>query len=305
MEGRMIMENLVVAKRTVKDSVFTDLFAEPKYLLQLYKSIHPEDTEAMEEDLETITLENIFTDDIYNDLGFIKGNKLMVLVEAQSTWTSNIIIRGLEYLVNSYRRYFINNNIDLYKSKKVKLPKPELYVIYTGNRKKKPEEITLTDEFFGGEKSAVEVTVKVIYDGEKGDIINQYVTFTKIIDEQVKIHGRTKQAVLEAIRICKNESVLKEYLENRESEVVDIMMQLYDKQEIMRVHDIGIAIRTSAEVYQEIGCSFKEVVEKIATKYSMSKEIVEDEIKEYWKEWQNAINLGYNESSERGKNLFC
>ena len=284
MEGRMIMENLVVAKRTVKDSVFTDLFAEPKYLLQLYKSIHPEDTEAMEEDLETITLENIFTDDIYNDLGFIKGNKLMVLVEAQSTWTSNIIIRGLEYLVNSYRRYFINNNIDLYKSKKVKLPKPELYVIYTGNRKKKPEEITLTDEFFGGEKSAVEVTVKVIYDGEKGDIINQYVTFTKIIDEQVKIHGRTKQAVLEAIRICKNESVLKEYLENRESEVVDIMMQLYDKQEIMRVHDIGIAIRTSAEVYQEIGCSFKEVVEKIATKYSMSKEIVEDEIKEYWKE---------------------
>ena len=102
MEGKMIMENTIAAKRTVKDSVFTDLFAEPKYLLQLYKSIHPEDTEVTEEDLETITLENIFTDDIYNDLGFIKGDKLMVLVEAQSTWTSNIIIRGLEYLVNSY-----------------------------------------------------------------------------------------------------------------------------------------------------------------------------------------------------------
>ena len=114
------MEN-IVAKRTVKDSVFTDLFAEPKYLLQLYQSIHPEDVEVKEEDLQTVTLENIFTDDIYNDLGFIKGDKLMVLVEAQSTWTSNIIIRGLEYLVHSYRRYFIENNIDLYKNKKVSL----------------------------------------------------------------------------------------------------------------------------------------------------------------------------------------
>ena len=284
MEGNLIMENTIAAKRTVKDSVFTDLFAEPQYLLQLYKSIHPEDTGVQEDDLETVTLENIFTDDIYNDLGFIKGDKLIVLVEAQSTWTSNIIIRGLEYLVNSYRRYFINNNIDLYKSKKVRLPRPELYVIYTGYRKNRPEEITLTNEFFEGEKSAVEVTVKMIYDGKKGDIINQYVTFTRIIDEQVKVYGRTKQAVLEAIRICKNEYVLKEYLENRESEVVDIMMQLYDKEEIMRVHDIGIAIRAMAEVYQEIGCSFKEVVEKIAAKFAMSKDIVEDEIKEYWQE---------------------
>ena len=30
-------------KRTVKDSVFTDLFAQKKYLIQLYRSLHPED----------------------------------------------------------------------------------------------------------------------------------------------------------------------------------------------------------------------------------------------------------------------
>ena len=83
---------------------------------------------------------------------------------------------GVEYLVNSYRRYFSENDMDLYKSKKVELPKPELYVIYTGERKTRPSEITLSDEFFGGEKTAVEVTVKMIYDGNKGDIISQYVT---------------------------------------------------------------------------------------------------------------------------------
>ena len=94
------MESTIKAKRTVKDSVFTNLFGDSKYLLQLYQVLHPEDIDVGEKDLKTITLENIFTDDIYNDLGFTKGDKLMVLTEAQSTWSVNIIIRALEYLVN-------------------------------------------------------------------------------------------------------------------------------------------------------------------------------------------------------------
>ena len=276
------------AKRTIKDSIFTNLFGDSKYLLQFYQAIHPEDKDVKEEELRTITLENILTDDIYNDLGFIKGDKIMILAEAQSTWTSNIIIRALEYLVNSYRRYFTENGMDLYQSKKVSLPKPELYVIYTGNRKKRPERITLSEEFFQGENTAIEVTVKMIYDGRKGDIINQYVTFTKILNEQIKLHGGTKTAILETIRICKDENILKEYLESRESEVVDIMMQLYDQEEIMRIHDIRVArdasIQTAVETYQEFGLPFADAVDKIAKKFSMSYERAEDEVREYWQD---------------------
>ena len=276
------------AKRTIKDSVFTNLFGDSKYLLQFYQAIHPEDKDVKEEELRTITLENILTDDIYNDLGFIKGDKIMILAEAQSTWTSNIIIRALEYLVNSYRRYFTENGMDLYQSKKVSLPKPELYVIYTGNRKKRPERITLSYEFFQVENTAIEVTVKMIYDGRKGDIINQYVTFTKILNEQIKLHGGTKKAILETIRICKDENILKEYLESRESEVVDIMMQLYDQEEIMRIHDIRVArdasIQTAVETYQEFGLPFADAVDKIAKKFSMSYERAEDEVREYWQD---------------------
>ena len=68
------------------------------------------------------------------------------------------------------------------------------------------------------------------YDGKEGDILNQYVTFTKIYNEQVKEYGRTKEAVLETIYICKNRKILKEYLESREKEVVDIMMALFDQE---------------------------------------------------------------------------
>ena len=76
--------------------------------------------------------------------------------------------------------------------------------------------------------------VKMIYDGEDGDIINQYVILTKICNEQMALYRKSQKAVLEAIRICKDKNVLKEYLSSKEKEVVDIMMVLYDEQEVMR-----------------------------------------------------------------------
>ena len=233
-----------IMKRTIKDSVFTDLFQDKKYLLQLYKALHPEDTDVTEDDLTDITIKNVLTDNIYNDLGFTVGDKLMILVEAQSSiWTVNIIVRALMYLVQTWHDYFERTKQNLYKSKKVQMPIPEVYVIFTGERKTRPSEISLSQEFFGGKECAVDVKVKMIYDGKEGDIINQYVMFTKVCNEQMKKYGRTRKAVMEAIRICKDRNVLSEYLSSKESEVVSIMMVLYDEEEIMRSY-------VESEVYE-------------------------------------------------------
>ena len=223
-----------VVKHTVKDSVFTSLFKEKRYLIQLYRALHPEDTETTEDDLKDVTVSNVLVDDIYNDLGFTVGTTIMLLIEVQSTWTVNIIFRALMYLVQTYREYFRKTKQNLYKSKKLKMPKPEIYVIYVGDRKTRPEEISLSEEFFEGKDICIDVRVKMIYDGKNGDIINQYVVFTRVCNEQVAIHGRTREAVQEAIRICKERNVLKEYLSSREKEVVDMLMELYDEQEVIR-----------------------------------------------------------------------
>ena len=237
-------EQKEVMKRTIKDSVFADLFQDKKYLLQLYKALHPEDTDVTEDDLNDITIKNVLTDNIYNDLGFTVGGKLMILVEAQSSvWTVNIIVRALMYLVQTWHDYFERTKQNLYKSKKVQIPIPEVYVIFTGERKTRPSEISLSQEFFGGKECAVDVKVKMIYDGKEGDIINQYVMFTKVCNEQMKKYGRTRKAVMEAIRICKDRNVLSEYLSSKESEVVSIMMVLYDEEEIMRSY-------VESEVYE-------------------------------------------------------
>ncbi len=224
----------VKAKRTAKNSVFLDLFKDKKYLLALYKTLHPEDTKATENSLTDVTIENVLTDNLYNDLGFIANNKLMILIEAQSTWTLNILIRILLYLAESYHKYFEQNGQNLYGSRKVKMPKPELYVIYTGNKGGKPDTISLSKEFFNGEDIDIEVKAKVIYESDTGDIINQYIIFCKVLDEQREKYGMTEQAIKETIRICKDRNVLKEYLESKETEVVTIMMSLFDDEKIMR-----------------------------------------------------------------------
>lgn len=221
------------AKYTIKDSVFTNLFKEKKYLLQLYKTLHPEDIEVTENELSDITIHNIMTDGIYNDLGFRRGDRLLILVESQATWTENIIMRSLMYLMTTYQDYFRRTNQNIYKKAKVTFPKPELYVVFTGEKGDHPECMSLSEEFFDGEECFLDVRVKVLYGSGKDDIISQYVTFTKVYDEQRKKYGRTRTAVLETIRICKDKNVLKEYLSEREKEVEAIMLAMYDEKEIL------------------------------------------------------------------------
>ena len=224
----------VMAKRTAKNSVFLDLFQIKSYLLKLYKTLHPEDTTATEDSLTDITIENVLTDNLYNDLGFIVNDKLMILIEAQSTWTMNILVRVLLYLAQSYHEYFQRTSQNYYKSRKVKMPKPELYVIFTGDKGRKPDKISLSKEFFEGADIDIEVKAKVIYESDQDNIINQYIIFCKVFNEQTGQHGMTQKAVSETIRICKDRNVLKEYLLEREKEVVTIMMSLFNEEEILK-----------------------------------------------------------------------
>ena len=102
--------------------------------------------------------------------------------------------------------------------------------------------------------------------------------------EQIKLHGKTQKAVQETIRICKDMDVLRKYLLSKESKVVDIMMQLYDKEEIMRVHDFGLVVRSAVEAYGDCNMNFKSVVNRISSRYAMSPEIAEEMVGEYWEE---------------------
>ena len=183
--------------------------------------------------------------------------------------------------------------MDLYGSKKVVLPEPELYVLFIGERKKKPERITLSEEFFDGKDIDLNVKVNVLYGDDEGSIIGQYVAFTKVYNEQRKKYGATEQAVREAIRICKDRNVLKEYLESREKEVVRIMSLLFDQDEIMRIHDVNLTakvtkqerengIRALVKTCQDFGASVAETVTKVISNYGLTEQEAGALVRKYW-----------------------
>ncbi len=252
-------------KRKIKDSVFTNLFQDKKYLLRLYKTLHPEDSNVTEEDIKDVTIKHILVDADYNDLGFSVGGRLVILVESQSIWTLNIIIRALMYLIQTYHDFFKRTKQNLYGSKKVNMPKPELYVIFTGEKPKNPPDIiSLSKDFFKGEKIAVDAEVKVLYQEDESNIIGQYIIFCKVYNEQRKKHGQTKEAVTETIRICKDRNVLKEYLESKEQEVVDIMMTLFDDEQVLEAYAEDIKNSEARETAERMIRKGKMSLEEIA-----------------------------------------
>ncbi|MCI9144346.1 MAG: hypothetical protein HFH87_17295, partial [Lachnospiraceae bacterium] len=96
------------------------------------------------------------------------------------------------------------------------------------------------------------------------DIIGQYIIFCKVYSEQRKIHGNTELAVTETIRICKDRNILREYLISKEQEVVDIMMTLFDDEQIMEAYEQDIRNSEARETAERLIKKGKMSLEEIA-----------------------------------------
>ncbi len=217
-----------VVKRNVKSSVFTHLFSISKYKKELYLSLHPKEKDIEDKEIKTWTLSSIFTNIQINDLGLLVRDTLLVLVEAQSTWTLNILPRMLEYLAESYNRYVIETNQNIYGTKKVRLPKAELYVLYTGSKQIKDREISFKKEFFN-DNSPIEIRAKVISLKNSSKIVKEYIRFSKVLDNKNKLYNYTKKSINETIKYCITHNILKEYLKENKKEVYNMMTSVYDQ----------------------------------------------------------------------------
>ena len=228
-------------KYTAKDSVFSFIFKQPENTRQLYLALHPEDTEVTEADCKLVTLEHVLTNGITNDLGFQVRDKLILLVEAQSKFSVNIALRMLLYLAATYKEYIDEQKLDLYGSKPVKIPRPELYVIYTGSKQDVPDTLRLSGLFEGESNLGLELEVKVYRKSGTKNILEQYVRFCKIADENRKKYGTAPAAIEATLRQCLEEGILVPFLTSHEKEVRDIMVTLFDEAKIQEIHDYNVA----------------------------------------------------------------
>lgn len=242
----------VQMKHNVKDSVFTTLFKIPEYSLDMYRSLHPEDTDVTEEDINIITIENILVTGMFNDLGFQIKNKVLILVEAQSTFSIKLSVRMFLYLAETIKKYIEKMDIDLYSDSNVigyeertelpngkvlrekpfyRLPTPELYVIYTGDREV-PEELDISDLYEptpDGSKP-LSLKVKIIKSSEKDDYISQYIRFCRAANEIKKQYpDNQKLAAQKLIDYCIENNILEKFVKEHKDEVYDMMDVLFNQ----------------------------------------------------------------------------
>ncbi|MCH5348843.1 MAG: hypothetical protein J1E40_05930 [Oscillospiraceae bacterium] len=122
----------------------------------------------------------------------------------------------------------------MHDDKRVHLPTPELYVIYSGPGKK-PDVISLSEDFFGGSHD-IELKVHVISKVDE-TLPGQYIGFCKVFDEQRKLHEDGMTVAKETYRICIEKGYLTEFMKAHEKEVIDMMYELFDEETMRKQLD--------------------------------------------------------------------
>ena len=108
-------------------------------------------------------------------------------------------------------------------------------------------------------------------------------------EESLAKYTRTRKAVSETIRICKEADILREYLEEREQEVSNIMMTLFDEETIRKNHEASVAreyteksIKRMVKFYQSKGDSRADAVEAITQCFELEPEVAAKKVDLYW-----------------------
>lgn len=225
-----------------KDGIFRSLFGEKERIIELYNAIEGTHYD-MSTPIKIETLEDTMYNVRKNDLAFTIEDKFIILVEHQSTINENIPLRMLIYLARVYEK-IVSNDV-IYKEKLVKIPIPEMYVLYNGVKEQPKEQILKLSDAFADRKEEifVEVKVKVIninYKEEseilsKSKTLKGYSTLIYLIRKSEK-EGKTRdEAMRIAVTECIKQNILKEFLENNSSEVYNMLFREFDIDEAMRV----------------------------------------------------------------------
>jgi len=227
-----MLDNLEEGNREYKDSVFTMLFSIKKNSLELYNAI--ENTNyGSDTDIKITTLSNVLVKGPKNDISFVLGDKILVLIEHQSTINNNIALRLLIYIARVYERIVDRN--DRYRKEKISIPKPEFIVLYNGTEDMpEQQELRLSEMFKDlnvGEAPKLELAVKVYninrgYNEEfmkRSAVLKDYSIFVYLMKEYVKSMG-LGDAILKAIDDCIRRNVLKDFLESHKHEVYNMLL---------------------------------------------------------------------------------
>ena len=246
--------------RNFKDSVFVDLFAKDitakENFVSLYNALHETNLDYKTTEVKPVMIEQVLYMKYYNDIAMLIDNKIVVLIEHQSTINENMPFRILEYIARIYEKVVKTKN--KFGKRLVKIPLPEFYVFYNGKEDFPLEKtLKLSDAFMLPEQKystnlanfPLEITVKVVnINIDKGNpilkrcnVLDQYSEFIELVRNY--IDSGTDDPFATAISQAVKEGFLSDYLARKSTEVENMLMTEYD-------YDTDIAVQRE-EAYED------------------------------------------------------
>jgi len=233
----------VKAKRKHKDTLFRDLFGVKSVALELYNAIKGTNYDS-KTDVTIVTLKDVLYDLQVNDVSFTIDNKLVVLVEHQSTVNENMPLRMLLYVARSYEQ--LTNDLDKYRVYRMEIPRPEFIVLYNGEEDRpEMEELRLSDLFAKYDMEYplnLELIVRV-YNINKGrnaemarrsETLNGYGVFTAKVREYRKTMS-LGLAVDRATEECIKDGILVDYLSSHRKAVRNMLTAEWKLEDALKV----------------------------------------------------------------------
>lgn len=245
--------------REYKSSLFSYMFSQKEYALQLYNALNNSNYDNPE-DIQITTLENVVFINIYNDVSFM-FNSTLQLYEHQSTYCPNIPLRNLFYLSNSYEKLLNRQKSNLYSSRLIKIPTPKCVVFYNGT-KEFPDrmELKLSDSFYNQEvKGDLELTVLMLNINfnhnkelfEKCEILHAYSLYiAKFREYNETTELSLKEAAIKALDYCISINVMADFFTERRNEVVGMILEEYTKERVEQ--DMADMAQEIADMKQEL-----------------------------------------------------
>ena len=242
--------------REIKSSVFVDLFGDDeidgeKNFLALYNAIHSTNLKLNEIQLEHKKIPQSIYKPFDNDISMLLNGRLIVLIEHQSTPNQNMPLRFLEYYVHLL--YGIIPAKARYREKLYKIPSPEFYVFYNGEKELEQEFTMKLSDAFIAEQEEPLCELKVNFmniRGKKGEnlpvvqncgILKEYCEFMDIVFRyQAELKSKSTKEEVEgcydkAIKEAISRGILVDYLTRKGTEVRNMFFGEYDYDLDMKV----------------------------------------------------------------------
>ena len=216
--------------RQYQDTVFRAYMNDVDRLRDVAGALHGRRYTSVER-VRIVTLDGTFLSQMKNDISFLLAGRHLVFMEHQSTLNQNMPLRCLYYICEQLRQYIPAKS--LYQNKQIPLPRPEFHVFYTGSKDTlETEQMRLSDAYMEGEGDIhleLKVTFhNIAYGSEKMLLrmsrpLHDYSFFLNCIKTNIAGGMERVRAIREAMRYCMEHDVMKEFLQEHESEVIDMV----------------------------------------------------------------------------------